>query len=136
MVEGMLGDAPRFHVYRDSIQDALTEWHKVHPTIYVMADRSPVMLEAEPLARNLSEMSAAGLEALEYLSKGVAPPGEWRDEKLAMIEKIGKSKSEVEFAILPTMRHLIIAASEVSQLKTMSPAEWRTHVTTLANNKK
>jgi hexosaminidase len=136
MVEAMLGDAPRFHVYHDGIERALTEWRKVHPQIYVLADRSPIMREAEPLAGNLSELSAAGLEALDYLSTGVAPPAQWRDEQLALIENVGKSKSEVEFAILPTIKRLVLAANEVSQLKTMSPTEWKAHVTALAVSSK
>lgn len=138
MVEALLGDAPRFSLYREGIENLLVEWHKVHPTIYAMADKSPVMREAEPLARDLSEMSAAALQALGYLSHGVAPHDGWRDEKLSLIEKVFKTKSEVEFPILPTVRQLVIAASEIPQLKTMSPVEWKTHVTMLAsdNNKK
>jgi hexosaminidase len=138
MVEALLGDAPRFSVYREEIENLLSEWHRVHPTIYAMADRSPVMREAEPLALELSQMSAAALEAIGYLAAGVAPPDGWRTEKLALIETVSKTKSELEFPILPTVRRLVIAASEVPKLKTMSPAEWNTHVTTLAsdNNKK
>ncbi|HEX8774149.1 MAG TPA: family 20 glycosylhydrolase [Pyrinomonadaceae bacterium] len=138
MVEALLGDAPRFSLYRDGIENLLLEWHKVHPTIYAMADKSPVMREAEPLARDLSDLSASGLEALGYLSQGVVPYDGWRDQKLALIEKVSKTKSEVEFPILPTVRQLVIAASEIPQLRTMSPAEWKSHVTALAsdNNKK
>jgi hexosaminidase len=136
MVEELLGDAPRFSSNHDSLRSLLLEWYRVHPTIYVMADKSPIMREAEPLAKDLSELSAAALEAVEYLSEGVEPPREWRDEKLALIEKVGKNRSEMEFPILPTVRRLVIAASETAQLKTMSPAEWRKHVTTLTESKK
>ena len=134
MVEALLSDAPRFSVYREEIENLLSEWHRVHPTIYAMADRSPVMREAEPLALELSQMSAAALEALGYLSAGVAPHDGWRAEKLALIEEVSKTKSELEFPILPTVRRLVIAASEIPQLKSMSPAEWNSHVTTLASD--
>ncbi|HEX8141150.1 MAG TPA: family 20 glycosylhydrolase [Pyrinomonadaceae bacterium] len=133
MVEGMLQDAPRFSAYRESIGNLLAQWRQVHPAIYVMADKSPVMRDAEPLARELSELSTAGLEAVEYLSRGVAPPAEWRDERLALIANTGKVKSEVEFPVLPALKQLIIAAAEIPQLNTMSPADWKSHVTTLAN---
>jgi hexosaminidase len=136
MVEGLLGDAPRFSVNRDSLRALLLEWHNVHPSVYVMADKSPVMREAEPLARDLSELSAAALEAVEYLAGKVEPPREWRDEKLALVERVAKNRSEMEFPILPTVRRLVIAASETAQLNTMSPVEWRTHVKTLEAGKR
>ena len=136
MVEGLLADAPRFNANRDSLRALLLEWHKVHPAVYVMADKSPVMREAEPLARDLSELSATALEALEYLFERVEPPREWLDEKLALIERVGKNRSEMEFPILPSVRRLVIAASETAQLNTMTPAQWRAHVTTLSESKK
>jgi hexosaminidase len=136
MVNELLEDAPRFRSGRDGIESRLNEWRKVHPAIYVLADASPVMREAEPLSRDLSELSAAALEAVAYLSQGVTPPDQWRVEKLALIERIGKSQSEMEFAILPSVRQLVIAAIELPQLSHMSPAEWKTHVKLLATPKK
>jgi hexosaminidase len=53
LIEGMLNDAPRFGVNRDAVRNALTEWHNLHPTIYVMADKFPVMRDAEPLPQSL-----------------------------------------------------------------------------------
>jgi hexosaminidase len=132
MVNELLDDAPRFRREREGIEGVLNEWRKVHPAIYVLADTSPVMREAEPLSRDLSELSGAALEAVAYLSAGVQPPDQWREEKLALIDRISKSQSEVEFAILPSVRLLVMAAIESSQLKTMTPAEWKARVTTLA----
>ncbi|HEX8921224.1 MAG TPA: family 20 glycosylhydrolase, partial [Pyrinomonadaceae bacterium] len=50
MVEGLLNDSPRFHVYRDGVQRLLEEWRQVHPAIYTLADKSPIIREAETLA--------------------------------------------------------------------------------------
>jgi hexosaminidase len=136
MVDGLLADAPRFQVYREGVRNLLEEWRKVHPAVYVMADTSPVMRDAEPLARDLADLSGAGLEALAYLSQGAAPPAEWRDEKLALIERVSTTKREVEFPILPILRQLVTAAAEIPQLNTMTPADWKAHVTELANPKK
>ncbi|HEY0321784.1 MAG TPA: family 20 glycosylhydrolase [Pyrinomonadaceae bacterium] len=136
MLNELLDDAPRFRRDRDRIQSTLNEWRKVHPAIYAVADKAPIMSEAEPLARDLSELSAAALEAVGYLSEGVTPPDQWRDEKLALIERISKLQSEVEFAILPSVKLLVTAALELPQLNRMSPAEWKAHVTALAASKK
>lgn len=136
MVEGLLLDAPRFQVHREGVRRLLDEWRAVHPAVYVMADASPILRDAEPLARDLAELSAAGLEALAYLSSGAAPPPEWRDEKLALTERVAKTRREVEFPILQTLRQLVTAAAEIPQLGAMTPADWKAHVTTLANPKK
>jgi hexosaminidase len=136
MVEGMLGDAPRFELYRDSLQNILSQWRNVYPSVNTMADKAPIMREAEPLAKQLSEVSAAGLEAIQYLSAGIAPPDGWQEEKLALLENVSKSKSEVEFAILPSIKQLVIAAGEGPRLKAMSPSDWKNHVTTLARDTK
>ncbi len=136
MVEALLSDAPRFRVDRDGIRDALFEWQRVHPAIYVLADKSPVLRDAEQVAKDLAEISAIGLEALQYLTAGVAPPAAWHDEKLIVIARVAKSKAEVEFPMLPSIKQLVIAATEAPQLSSMSPFDWKTRVKTLSVNKK
>ncbi|HEX8188348.1 MAG TPA: family 20 glycosylhydrolase [Pyrinomonadaceae bacterium] len=135
-VESLLGDAPRFRSRRERVRGLLEQWRAAHPALRVMAERSPLVRDAEPLARDLSELSAAGLEALEYLSGGPAPPPAWREERLALVERIAQKQTEVGLAVLPAVKLLVVAASEASSLQTMPPAEWRAHVTTLAEAKK
>lgn len=114
----------------------LEAWRAAYPHLRVMAERSPLMRDAEPLARDLSELSAAGLEALEYLSGGPAPAPAWREERLALVERVGGNKAEVGLAVLPAVKLLVVAASESARLQTMTPAEWRAHVKALAEPKK
>jgi hypothetical protein len=47
-----------------------------------MIDRSPALHEARPLAKDLNELGTTGLEALSYISRGVASSPEWRDARL------------------------------------------------------
>lgn len=135
LVATLLDDAPRFRANRADLRERLARWRALHPAIYVMADRSPIMRDAEPLAKDLSGLSAAGLEALDYLAAGAQPPAEWRAEKLALIARVAATKSEVEFPILPALKQLVIAAAEQPQLKTMSAADWKAHVLALAAEK-
>src|SRR5215213_5545458 len=114
-VKTLLEDAPRFRDARERVRAQLEEWRAVYPPVRVMADRSPLMRDAEPLARDLSELSAAGLEALDYLSAGLAPTTEWREEKLALIERAGKNNSELGLAVLPSLRLLFVAAAEAKK---------------------
>jgi hexosaminidase len=135
-VGALLDDAPRFESRRERVRGFLNEWRAVYVPVRVMADRSPVMRDAEPLAGNLSEMSAAGLEALQYLTANVAPPLLWREEKLALLDRISKTPREVEFVILPSLKRLIFAAAELPQLRTLTAVEWKANVLKLADEKK
>jgi hexosaminidase len=135
-VAGLIEDAPRFQSRRERLRDILEEWRALQPSIRVMADRSPLMRDAVPLADSLAEMGAAGLEALQYLSHASAPPLGWREERLALLERVARTPSEVDFPILPALRQLIHAAAEQTQLRNLSAAEWSTRVRALAEEKK
>jgi hypothetical protein len=134
-VASLVRDAPRFHDSAARVRELLEAWRATYPRVRVMAERSPLMHDAEPLARDLSDLSAAGLEALEYLSGGPAPPAPWREERLALVERLAQNESEVGLAVLPSVKLLIVAASESPRLQAMTPAEWRAHVTALAEAK-
>ncbi|HJQ31304.1 MAG TPA: family 20 glycosylhydrolase [Pyrinomonadaceae bacterium] len=135
-VAGLIDDAPRFQSRRERLREVLEEWRALQPVIRVMADRSPLMADAVPLADSLAEMGAAGLEALQYLSAGSAPPLGWREERLALLDRVARTPSEVDFPILPALRQLIHAAAEQPQLRSMSAAEWSARVRSLAEEKK
>jgi hypothetical protein len=78
-------------------------------------------------------MGEVGLEAISYLSTGVTPTTEWRDARLARLNEAAKPKAALEFATLPSLRNLVIAAAELPQLKSMTTTDWKKHVTTLAS---
>jgi hexosaminidase len=132
-VDGLLSDAPRFELRSQEIQNTLTEWRNAGTELEATIDRSPALHEARPLAFALSKMGMAGLEALSFLRKGVAPTTEWRDASLATLEQAAQPKAALEFPIIPSMRELILAAYELPQLKTMTQVEWRKQIKQLAN---
>ena len=132
MVDGLLSDAPRFRLYREDLQETLTEWHGIAPRMETMIASAPALEEAAPLAQDLSEMGEMGLEALLYISKGIAPPQKWLDAKLARLDEAAKPKAALEFPAIQSVRQLVIAAAEQDKLKTMTAPEWRSHVKTLA----
>src|SRR6266536_3529454 len=132
MVDGLLSDAPRFQLYREDIHTTLTQWRDAGLSLDPQIDRSPLLREAQPLAKDLSEIGVAGLEAISYLTAGTAPTPEWRDAKLARLDEAAKPKAALEFVTIPSVKQLIIAAFELPQLKSMEAAEWKKRVTTLA----
>jgi hexosaminidase len=132
MVDGMLADAPRFGLYAESVRETLNRWRYAATALEPTIADSPALHEAAPLAGDLSQIAAAGLESLAYLSSGVAPPAEWRDARLAALEQAAKPKAAVEFAVIKSVRALVFAASELPSLKQTTPAEWKARVKTLA----
>jgi hexosaminidase len=111
-VDGLLGDGPRFQLYRSDIRDSLNGWRAAATALDPMIDRAPGLQEARPLAKNLGEVAAAGLEALEYLATGNAASAEWRDAQLSKLDEAAKPKAALELVIVPSVRKLIIAAAE------------------------
>ncbi|MDT7602762.1 MAG: hexosaminidase [Acidobacteriota bacterium] len=131
-VDALLSDAPRFEAHSQDIEKTLTGWRDAGSQLEALMDGSPSLAEAKPLAGDLSRMGAAGLEALSYLTKGIAPSPAWRDSRLAMLDEAAKPKAALEFPALPSLRELIVAASELPQLKSATPADWRKRVRQLA----
>jgi hexosaminidase len=124
LVDGLLGDAPRFEVYRDQIHTALTGWRDLNPRLDRMIEASPALQNAAPLAQDLEEVGRIGLEALSFISTGNSPPEGWRQSRLDFLTKAAKPRAEVEFAIIPAARELVVAASSRADLNSMAPDEW------------
>jgi len=133
LVAGFLADAPRFRTNREEIERTLAKWRDARPAIEAITGRSAILREAEPLAAELSDLAQAGLEALACLAESKAPDGQWGEVRMAILQQAAKPKpSAVEFAILPSVRQLVIAAIELPQLRGQPPLEWQKRVKTLA----
>jgi hexosaminidase len=113
MVDGLLADSPRYRLYSSDIRDSLSGWRDAGTALGPMIDRAPALQEARPLARNLGEVAATGLEALAYLSSGDAPTAQWRDAQLAKLDDAAKPSAALELVIVPSVRKLVIAAAQL-----------------------
>jgi hexosaminidase len=132
-VDAFLSDAPRFSLYRPDLERMLVEWQTAGRALGPMIDRSPALQEARPLANNLSAIAEAGLEAMSYLSAGNSPTTEWRTAQLARLDEAAKPKAALEFVVITSVRKLVIAAAELPQLNSTTPAEWKKRVNTMAS---
>jgi hexosaminidase len=135
MVDHLLSDAPRFKAYSADLARDFTEWRDKGPALETMMAASPILAEAQPRARELSELGTAGLEALNYLSSNTAPRPGWAEERLKLMDEAAQPKALVRFTIVPAMRLLIVAASEAGKLATTAPEEWKKEVVRLAAEK-
>ncbi len=111
-VDGFLSDAPRLALYQPNLDVILRDWQTAGRALGPMIDQSPALLEARPLANDLSAIAAAGLEALSYLSTGNPATMQWRDAQLAKLDEAAKPKAALEFAIITSVRKLVNAAAE------------------------
>jgi hypothetical protein len=132
-VDNFLADAPRFALNRSELERTLAEWQTASRALGPIIDQSPALQEARPLANDLSAIAAAGLEAMSYLSAGDTPTKEWRQAHLARLDEAAKPKAALEFVIMTGVRKLVIAAGELPQLRSMTPAEWNKRVTMMAS---
>ena len=131
-VDALLSDAPRFNAYQENLKLTLIQWRDARPALDAIIAQSPVLRDAEPLAQDMSDLGTVGLEALSYLRAGAAPPSGWREARLATIEQAAKPKAALEFAVIPSVKKLVVAAAELPQLKASTPSEWQKRVNALA----
>jgi hexosaminidase len=132
-VDDFLSDAPRFVLYRANLEHIMAQWQTASRQLGPLIDRSPALQEARPLANNLSSIAEAGLEAMSYLSAGDAPATEWRNAQLAKLDEAAKPSAALEFVVIASVRKLVIAAAELPQLNSTTPAEWKKRVTNMAS---
>jgi hexosaminidase len=131
-VDGLLSDAPRFEGHAMKVHGTLAKWRDAGPELEALMDASAGLHEARPFAKDLSDLGTIGLEALSFLRKGVAPPVEWRDARLAALDAIAKPKAGLELRVVADVRQLVVAAAELPRLGQMAPADWRAQVKSLA----
>jgi hypothetical protein len=68
---------------------------------------SPQLAEALPRAQQLAELGPMGMEAVSYLSAGVAAPRGWKAQKLAVLDAAEKPVALTRFTVLKAMRDLV-----------------------------
>ncbi len=110
----------------------LMSWLNAADKISPVIEKSTALSEAKPLVEDWRSLSAIGLEAVSYLEKHSAPPAEWRNLQLKMLDQIAKPKAALEFAVLPGIRILVAAAVETPNLKDVSPMERRDRIRKIA----
>jgi len=109
-LDAFLGD-PAHERERQALVATFTAWRDVRPAIDVTIDRAPALEEVRPLAADLADMGAVGIEAVTYLTNRTAPPEGWKDRVTARLAEAAKPKAELEWPALPAFRKLVDAAA-------------------------
>jgi hexosaminidase len=106
------------------LREALSAWRANHPRLEPNLSGSPLGAEARPLSRDLAALGEVGVQALDTLAAGRQAPESWRAEAERLAERAHKPRAEVELAVVPAVRKLALAASQLDALKTVSLEEW------------
>lgn len=96
----------------NQIKEWLSLWKNNYPALLSTINHSPVLKEAEPLAKNLADVSQLGLEALEYLSTNKKPAATWIEKANKTIEESKKFVAKCELRIVPGVENLVKMASK------------------------
>lgn len=104
------GAAQKLAIQRLKAQ--FTSWQEAAPEIAALAVQRVRLNDQGARAQQFGALGTAGLEALEYLEDGAAPPAGWKDAKLALIEDAKKPSGMVKFDFLPSLQKLIEAAGK------------------------
>lgn len=105
------------------LRTQLSAWRDNQLNLQPTADKSSLVNEAMPVSQDLSALGAAGLEALDYLARGVKASEEWKTRQMAAIEAAKKPKAQVMLMVVPSVQNLIEAASGAALSKPTSATD-------------
>ena len=107
-----------------ALRAIFTTWRDNHAVLEPILTASPLGQEARPLSRDLAALGAVGLEALDSIRGGADAPAAWATRAGGVVEAAAPARAEVELAVVPGMAKLVLAASQLGPLRSMTPAEW------------
>jgi hexosaminidase len=110
MVDALLAD-PRRAAFRDDLMRMFSWWRDLAPRLEGLAATSPLAAEALPAGQTLGELGAAGLEAVEYLGRGVQPPEDWLARVTPVLDRADRPLGLLRLPFAPAMRRLAGAAA-------------------------
>jgi hexosaminidase len=97
---------------RNLLEKDFQSWIAAAPAIEAQVATKPLLALAEPRARQLPGLATAGVEALNYLSKGAKAPAGWKQRNLALIEAAKKPHALVRFTFMSPLEELVNAVQE------------------------
>ena len=115
----------------DELRRMFKGWQKLSAELRPVLDSSPQLRENQVRADELSELAAAGTDAVNYMSAGQAPPPPWLGTRIAITDRAARGKTLVYFPWLHSVRVLIAAANDAPKYKDATDSEWAMHLALL-----
>lgn len=101
--------------YKDQAAEArirtwLMLWRGNDAKLHRLLASSALLAEDAPVSQNLAMLSAAGLQALDYLDKGQPEPDLWKSQQSAVIEQAKKPVAGLLLQVTEPIEQLVQAA--------------------------
>ncbi len=102
-----------------AVREQLKEWTSSYDQLKPLFESSTLAKEIMQHSKNLSALSAACLQAMDFLKAGTKPTDQWMKEQQALLESAKGAYGEVELSVLPELTALI--SQQLNPLPTSYP---------------
>src|SRR5579864_467040 len=105
--------------YKDQAAEAqirtwLTLWRYNDAKLHPVLQQSVLLQEDIPVSQNLAMLGAAGLQALDYLDKGLVEPDLWKAQQMAVIEQAKKPVAGLLLMVVAPVQQLVEANGQAA----------------------
>jgi hexosaminidase len=97
--------------YEAQIRMWLTTWRDNDGRLHPLLTQSYLLQEDVTLSQNLAALSAAGLQALDYLDKGQPAPDSWKTQQQAVIAQARTRQADVLLMVVMPVQQLVEASA-------------------------
>ena len=96
----------------------LTQWKSNAENLQALATKSWFVQEVMVQSQNLSSISAAALQGLDYLDRGEKPPASWAQQQVTLVQQAFEPKAQVLLMVCPAMQKLVqfSAGQQITEL--------------------
>lgn len=91
---------------RDQLRQIFTGWKPLGAEVAALGDSFPLARDGEAAARALTPLADLGLQALDYLASGQAPP-EWKAAAKTSLEELAKPEGMLRLAGVEAVQSLV-----------------------------
>lgn len=97
------------------MRTTLTTWRDNDAKLQPLLMQSSLLQEDAPLSQELSQLGAAGLEALDYLDKAQPAPEAWRAQQSALLDQAKKPQANLLLMVAAPVQQLVDASAAGSR---------------------
>ncbi len=90
----------------------LTLWRDNDAKLNPLLQQSALLQENVPVSQNLAMIGAAGLQALDYLDRGLPEPALWKTQQMAVIDQAKKPVAGLLLPLVAPVQQLVEAAGK------------------------
>lgn len=113
MVNSALADQAGSTDAFQPIRKQLSAWRDNARDLKPILEQFFLLKEISPLSEMVAELSARGIEALDYIGARQRTPEAWKEETALMIERTEEPQAEMLIAIVAPMKKLVAAANAI-----------------------